>query len=110
MATTVKSDLHNVFLVKSSGAVDLANHTAVAAVNTDITVTGMNGETSPLDTGSDVVVQVIAPITLEAGISISAAIILSATQIRLRTTNASAGAVDPASVAAGGWVFAIGRR
>lgn len=90
-----------VFLQTQSGTVTVnpANHTAVASVNTDVTVTGL--------VTTDVVM-VVPPITLEAGIVVQGAAVSSTDTLRIRTTNASAGAIDPAS-ATWTWVV-LGRK
>lgn len=77
-----------------TATVDLANHTAVASVNTTgITLTGINA--------TDLLTP-IPPDTLEAGISVVKAWATAADTATLRTTNASAGAINPASAS---WSF-----
>lgn len=78
-----------------TATVDLANHTAVASVDTAVTVAG--AQTSH---------QVIAvpPVTLEAGIAVQAAVVSADGTVTLRTTNASAGAINPASAT---WTFIL---
>lgn len=80
---------------KYTVAVDPANHTAVASVNTDVTVTGV------LTTDT---VTVVPPIALEAGIAVQSVTVTGADTVRVRTTNASAGAINPASA---NWDFLV---
>jgi len=77
---------------------DLANHTAVASVDTDVT--------AALVKSGDVVIAV-PPATLEAGIAVQGCHTVAAGSFKLRTTNASAGAVNPASAS---WTFVVLRR
>lgn len=81
-----------------SSTLDLANHTAVASVDTDVT--------STLVKSGDVVIAV-PPAALEAGISIQGTHTIATGTFKLRTTNASAGAVNPASAS---WTFLVLRR
>ena len=81
-----------------TATLDLANHTAVASVDTDVT--------SSLIKAGDVVVAV-PPATLEAGIAPQACHTVIAGAFKLRTTNASAGAINPASAT---WTFLVLRR
>lgn len=81
-----------------SATLDLANHTAVASVDTDVT--------SALVKSGDVVV-VLPPATLEAGIAVQGCHTVTNGAFKLRTTNASAGAINPASVS---WTFVVLRR
>jgi hypothetical protein len=106
MATTVHGSIEGQFVVVS-GAVDLANHTAVASVDTAITVTMPDGTTSPLQS-TDLIQLVGGFDALEAGVVPVNVKYTSATQVTLRTTNPSAGAVNPASIAA--LTFLVSRR
>jgi hypothetical protein len=81
-----------------SATLDLANHTAVASVDTDVT--------STLVKGGDVVIAV-PPATLEAGIGVQGTHTVANGSFKLRTTNASAGAINPASAS---WTFLVLRR
>lgn len=81
-----------------SAALDLANHTAVASVDTDVT--------SPLVKSGDLVLAV-PPATLEAGIAVQGCHTVTNGAFKLRTTNASAGAINPASAS---WAFVVLRR
>lgn len=81
-----------------SATLDLANHTAVASVDTDVT--------STLVKAGDVVLA-IPPATLEAGIAPQGCHTVAAGAFKLRTTNASAGAINPASAS---WSFVVLRR
>lgn len=81
-----------------STTLDLANHTAVASVDTDVA--------STLIKAGDVVVP-IPPATLEAGIAPQGCHTVVAGGFKLRTTNASAGAINPASAS---WAFVVLRR
>jgi hypothetical protein len=81
-----------------AATLDLANHTAVASVDTDIT--------SALIKAGDVVIAV-PPATLEAGIAVQGTHTVAAGSFKLRTTNASAGAINPASAS---WTFLVLRR
>lgn len=71
-----------------SAAVDPANATAVASVDTDLT-----GQ--PVKT-SDVIIP-IPPVDLEAGLACQGATVPTDGTIRVRITNASAGAINGAS-------------
>jgi hypothetical protein len=77
---------------------DLGNHTAVASVDTDVA--------STLIKAGDLVIAV-PPATLEAGIAVQGCHTVTAGSFKLRTTNASAGAVNPASAS---WTFLVLRR
>lgn len=81
-----------------SSTLDLANHTAVASVDTDVV--------STLVKAGDVVIAV-PPAALEAGISVQGAHTVANGTFKLRTTNASAGAINPASAS---WTFLVLRR
>jgi hypothetical protein len=81
-----------------AATLDLANHTAVASVDTDVT--------AALVKSGDVVIAV-PPATLEAGIAVQGCHAVAAGSFKLRTTNASAGAVNPASA---GWTFVVLRH
>lgn len=81
-----------------SQALDLANHTAVASVDTTVT--------NALIKSGDVVIPV-APATLTAGIAPQGCHTVADGSFKLRTTNASAGAIDPASMT---WTFVVLRR
>jgi hypothetical protein len=80
---------------------DLANHAAVASVDTTVTVPAGSELMA-----SDLIVP-IPPSTLEAGIASQGCRYVSATTFNLRTTNASAGAINPASAT---WTFVVYRR
>ena len=77
---------------------DLANHTAVSSVDTDVA--------GSLIKVGDVVIAV-PPATLEAGIAVQGTHTVASGSFKLRTTNASAGAVNPASAS---WTFLVLRR
>jgi hypothetical protein len=81
-----------------SATLDLANHTAVASVDTDVT--------STLVKSGDVVIAVPPP-ALEAGIGVQGTHTVANGSFKLRTTNASAGAINPASAS---WTFLVLRR
>ena len=81
-----------------TATVDPANHTAVASVDTDVT--------AALVKSGDVVVAV-PPATLEAGIAVQGCHTVANGTFKLRTTNASAGAINPASAS---WTFVVLRR
>lgn len=109
MPVQLKADFHNLFVVQTVGALDIASHGAVGSVDTIVTVTSLDGaDAAPLRT-TDWVVQVLLPANVLAGIAVQTAFVTSTNQITLRTTNASAASVDPPSVAAGGYKFIIGR-
>lgn len=79
-------------------ALDLANHTAVASVDTTVTVpTGVRLVSTD---------RIIArpPVAMEAGIAVVGCYYASATTFTLRTTNPSAGAINPA---AADWTFDV---
>lgn len=79
-------------------ALDLANHTAVASVDTTVT--------SGLVKSGDQVVAV-PPAALEAGIVVQGCHTVADGSFKVRTTNASAGAINPA---AADWTFLVLRR
>ena len=81
-----------------SATLDLADHTAVASVDTTVA--------SALVKSGDVVIAV-PPAALEAGISIQGTHTVASGSFKLRTTNASAGAINPASAS---WTFLVLRR
>ncbi len=81
-----------------AATLDLANHTAVASVDTDVT--------AALVKSGDVVLAT-PPATLEAGIAVQGCHTVADGGFKLRTTNASAGAVNPASAS---WTFVVLRR
>jgi hypothetical protein len=83
---------------KFSATVDPANHTAVASVDTTVT----NALVKAGDT-----VLAVPPATLEAGIVVQGCHTVADGSFKLRTTNASAGAIDPASAT---WTFVVLRR
>ena len=83
----------NIFAVVA--AVDPASIGAVGAGNTDVAVAGV--------VPGDYVIP-IAPVTLEAGLAPQGATVPSAGTVRLRLTNASAGAIDGAALT---WNFLI---
>lgn len=76
-------------------AVDPANIGAVGAGNTDVAVPGVKP--------GDVVVA-IPPDTLTAGLALQGCTVPAADIVRVRLTNASAGAIDGASL---NWTFVI---
>lgn len=78
-------------------AVDPANATAVTAVDTDVTVPGVKV--------GDLVIA-IPPATLEAGLAPQTATVTAANTVRVRITNASAGAINGASLT---WTFLVFR-
>jgi hypothetical protein len=84
-----------------TATVDLANHGAVASVDTVVTVA-----TDVTLQSTDKIVA-IPPITLEAGIAVQSCVYTSATTLTMRTTNASAGAINPASAS---WTFLVLRN
>jgi len=81
-----------------SATLDLANHTAVASVDTDVV--------STLVKSGDVVIAV-PPAALEAGIGVQGTHTVANGSFKLRTTNASAGAINPAAAS---WTFLVLRR
>lgn len=81
-----------------SATVDPANHTAVASVDTDVV--------NALVKSGDVVIAA-PPATLEAGIVVQGCHTVINGAFKLRTTNASAGAINPASAS---WTFVVLRR
>jgi hypothetical protein len=110
MAASSTGSMHNDFLVTPQAAVDLANHTAVASVDTDIAVQTVDGaDLFPLK-ANDVIVPVKGFQALEAGIAIVSCIYKDSATLTLRTTNPSAGAINPASIAAAGILFKVSRR
>ncbi len=100
MAASVNNEIHGVFIVMNQAAVDIANHTAVASVDTAIDVEAADGEDQfPLKT-TDYVVLVGGFAAINAGLAIQSCVVTDANTLTLRTTNPSAGAIDPASIAA----------
>lgn len=81
-----------------TATVDPGNHTAVTAVDTTVT--------NALVKAGDVVIPV-PPATLTAGIAVQGCHTVVDGSFKLRTTNASAGAIDPASMV---WTFTVLRR
>jgi hypothetical protein len=81
--------------------VDPGNHTAVASVDTTVTVPAGAELLS-----SDLIVA-IPPNDLEAGIVVQSCAYASATSLTLRTTNPSGGAINPASAT---WTFVVLRK
>jgi hypothetical protein len=111
MPAPLRSDVHNLFFVTNAGSVDLANHTAVSSVNTAVSVKSDDLEDLyPLNPTQDVVVGVHLPMTISAGIAVQAATVTNANTITIRTTNPSAGAIDPPAIAANAIKFLIARR
>lgn len=92
-ATEVKTDATGVFWI--SATVDPGNHTAVTAVDTTV---------SHSDIRANDLVVAVPPATLEAGIAVQTCHTIAAGSFKLRTTNASAGAIDPASAT---WKFLV---
>lgn len=97
MAVLQRSDFGGDFII-TGVTIDLANHTAVASVDTVLTVAGIKS--------TDIVVA-RAPATLEAGIAVVCCHTVIDGGFTLRTTNASAGAINPASAS---WDFLVFRR
>lgn len=116
MATTSKGDFHGGFIVMNSGAVDLVNHTAVLAVDTDIDVEALDGVSQEPLQPNDVIIGPLPAAagsgwaTINGGICVQSVIYKDANTITLRTTNPSAGAIDPASIAANLLLFLVFRR
>lgn len=81
-----------------TATVDPANHTAATSVDTDVP--------AALVKAGDVVVAV-PPAALEAGIAVQGCHTVANGTFKLRTTNASAGAVNPAAAT---WSFVVLRR
>jgi len=82
----------------SAAALDLANHTAVASVDTTVT--------DVLIKAGDVIFA-IPPAALEAGIAVVGCHTVADGSFKLRTTNPSAGAINPAAAT---WTFLVTRR
>jgi hypothetical protein len=82
----------------SVAAVNPGNHTAVTAVDTTVASAAVRA--------GDVIVPIL-PATLEAGIAVQGCHTVVDGSFKLRTTNASAGAIDPASAT---WTFLVFRR
>jgi hypothetical protein len=96
MAVLQKDDFTGVFMITLT--VNPGNHTAVTAVDTVLTSSRIKA--------TDKVVAV-APPTLEAGIGVQCCHTIIDGGFTLRTVNASAGAIDPASAS---WDFLVFRR
>lgn len=97
MATEVRSDFGGLFY--TSVTHDPASLATLTAVDTAVTVAGL--------LTTDVVVAVIPPAALNAGLSIQSARVTAANTLTYRMYNSTAGALDAAS---GTWGFVIGRR
>lgn len=82
-------------IFSATAAVDPASAGAVGSVDTDVTVNGV--------VVGDVVLA-IPPASLTAGLAPQGATVPSANTVRLRLTNASAGAIDGASLT---WTFVV---
>lgn len=95
-ATEQRGDVGGVYY--TTATVDPGNHTAITSVNTSVSIAGI--------LATDLVVA-IPPATLEASIAVQGVHTVVAGGFTLRTTNASAGAVDPASAT---WGFVVFRR
>lgn len=98
MAVEVRSDYGGVYLI-SGVTVDLANMTAVASADNTVALPGVR----PNDT-----VIAIPPATIEGGVAIQGCTVLGADSVSVRTTNGSAGAINPASSAL--WQFLVFRH
>lgn len=110
MATTTKGDFHASFVVMNQAAIDLASLGAVASVDQDIAVEALDGiDQFPLML-TDFVLGWQWGATLAAGLAVQTAKVKDSATITVRITNASAGAIDNASVAANTIYFFIGRR
>lgn len=107
---SIKTDIHNAFVVTNVNAVDLANHATLTSVDTDIDVEMADGEDqNPLH--SDDLVQLVGGFqTLEAGICVVNCRVKDANTVTLRTTNPTAGAISPAPIAANALKFIVYRR
>ena len=92
-----KNDFHGGFLIEVA-AVDIANMTAVASVDTTIS--------HPDIKAGDLVIA-IPPAALEAGVDIVGTHTVVEGIFKLRTTNPSAGAINPAAAT---WQFLVFRR
>lgn len=88
-----------VVVYKGAVAVDPANAVAVSSVDTDVAVPGVK-------VGDFVVAQ--APPTLEAGLVLQAVTVPADGTVRFRHTNASAGAINGASLNYNIAVFRMG--
>jgi hypothetical protein len=97
-ATEFAGTIYTSSFLLSIAGVNPASHTAVTAVDTTIASTSVKA--------GDVVIP-IPPATLEAGIAIQGCHTIVDGSFKLRTTNASAGAIDPASAT---WTFLVLRR
>jgi hypothetical protein len=106
MATTVHGSIEGQFVVVS-GAVDLANHTAVASVDTAITVTMPDGTTSPLQS-TDLIQLVGGFDALEAGVVAGQRQVHQCHPGHTPDHQSLGGAVNPASIAA--LTFLVSRR
>ena len=81
-----------------STAVNPANHTAVASVDTTVTA---------VDVRAGDIIIAIPPATLEAGIAVQGCHTVVNGSFKVRTTNPTAGAIDPASAT---WTFLVFRK
>lgn len=96
MAVSQRDDFGGSFRITAT--VDPANITAVASVDTAVT---------HADIKSTDRVTAIAPATLEAGVAVQCCHTVIDGGFTLRLTNASAGAINPASAT---WEFVVHRR
>lgn len=97
-ATEQRADVGGVFLV-TGVTVDPVSQTAVTAATLAVTIAGI--------LTTDVVVA-LPPVTLEAGIVVQGVTVTAVNSVNVRTTNPSAGTIDPASAAT--WQFLVFRR
>lgn len=97
-AVEKRTDYGGVYLVADQ-TLDIADATAVASVNTNVTIAGL--------LTTDAVVA-IPPVDIEAGLVVQTCQVSAANTAVLRITNPSAGAINAASNA--GWDFLVFRR
>lgn len=111
MPVYTKGDFHGGFVVMNVSAVDIASLAAGAMANVDIDVEALDGvDQAPLQTTDFVVGPVAGFDAMTTPITFIQAIVLDTNTVRLRIGNASAGALDPASIAANNIKFLVFRR
>lgn len=96
MGVLQRSDFGGGFTITAT--VDPGNHTAVASVDTTVTHADVLSGDSIIP---------VPPAALEAGITVVGCHTVADGSFKLRTTNASAGAINPASAT---WTFLVFRK
>jgi hypothetical protein len=98
MAVSVRSDFGGVFVVPDI-TIDLASHATDVSVDTAVTVPGV--------LTTDYVIA-MPPTNLDSGMVVQGCRVTAANVVTMRTSNVSAGTINPASSA--DWDFLVFRR